>query len=90
MRIPAIAGVVMLLSACALHAQDRPTNSAQEISVEVAGGAVGYDPEIGTVFDGVIHDIRVTVSEDLRYVQINIGSGLSSIIEIDDFVVITD
>ena len=93
MRIPMVAMVVVLLAACAAQAQEtpgRPTNSAQEISIEVARGAVGYDPEIGTVFDGVVHDVRVTVSHDLRYVQINVGSGMSIIDEIVDFVVITD
>jgi hypothetical protein len=60
--------------------------------VGVAGGqgAVGYDPDVGTVFDGVVHDVRPTVSADLRYVQINVGSGMAVIIEIDDFQVITD
>jgi len=57
----------------------------------LAGGqyAVGYDPEIGTVYDGVVHDIRPTVSADLRYVQINVGSGMSIIEEIEDFEVVT-
>ena len=52
-------------------------------------GAVGYDPEIGTVFDGVVHDVRPTVSADLRYVQINVGSGMAVIEEIEDFEVVT-
>ena len=85
--------LAVLVAAVAVQAETtpaRPQNSAQEISVEVVRGAVGYDPEIGTVFDGVVHDIRVTVSHDLRYVQINIGSGISIIEEIVDFVVVTD
>jgi len=53
-------------------------------------GAVGYDPEIGTVSDGVVNDVQVTVSADRRYVQINFFSGMAIIIDIDDFVVITD
>ena len=53
-------------------------------------GAVGYDPEIGTVSDGVVHDVQVTVSADRRYVQLNFFSGMAIIIDIDDFVVVTD
>ena len=52
-------------------------------------GVVGYDPEIGTVYDGVVHDVRPTVSADLRYVQINVGSGMAIIEEIEDFEVVT-
>ena len=64
--------------------------SAQDISIVNTGGAVGYDPEIGTVFDGVVHDIRPTVSADRRYVQLDVGSGMAVIIRIDNFVVVTD
>ena len=53
-------------------------------------GVVGYDPEIGTVFDGIVHDIRPTVSADRRYVQLDVGSGMSVIIRIDNFQVVTD
>ena len=53
-------------------------------------GVVGYDPEIGTVSDGIVHDVQVVVSADRRYVQINIYSGMAIIIDIEDFVVITD
>ena len=82
--------VVLLATAGVVSAQERPGNSAQEISVEVSRGAVGYDPEIGTTFDGVVHDMRVTVTRDLLYVQIDSGTGLSAIDEIVDFVVVTD
>lgn len=53
-------------------------------------GVAAYDPEIGTVSDGVVHDVEVTVSADHRYVQINVGSGTAIIEEIEDFVVIID
>lgn len=53
-------------------------------------GVVGYDPEIGTVQDGVVHDIRPTVSADRRYVQLDVGSAVAIIIRIDNFQVITD
>jgi hypothetical protein len=52
-------------------------------------GAVGYDPEIGTVMDGVVHDVRPTVSADRRYVQIDIRSGLATIEDITEFEVVT-
>lgn len=64
--------------------------SAQDISIVSVGGAVGYDPDIGTVFDGVVHDIRPTVSADRRYVQLDVGSGIAVIIRIDNFQVVTD
>ncbi len=46
--------------------------------------------DIGTVFDGVVHDIRPTVSADRRYVQLDVGSGMAVIIRIDNFQVVTD
>ena len=68
----------------------RAVRSAQDISVVNVGGAVGYDPDIGTVQDGIVHDIRATVSADRRYVQLDVGSAEAVIIRIDNFVVVTD
>jgi len=48
-------------------------------------GAVGYDPEIGTVQDGVVHDVRAVVSHDRRYVQITVYSGMAEVIDITEF-----
>ena len=48
-------------------------------------GAVGYDPEIGTVMEGVVHDVRPIISHDRRYVQITVGSGVAEIIDITEF-----
>ena len=53
------------------------------------GGAVGYDPEIGTVMEGVVHDVRPVVSADRRYVQITVRSGISVIEDIYELEVIT-
>jgi hypothetical protein len=64
--------------------------SAQDISIVSVGGAVGYDPDVGTVQDGVVHDIRPTVSADRRYVQLDVGSAMAVIIRIDSFQVVTD
>ena len=64
--------------------------SSQDISIVNVGGAVGYDPDIGTVQDGVVHDIRPTVSADRRYVQLDVGSAEAIIIRIDNFQVVTD
>ena len=65
-------------------------SSSQDISIVSVGGAVGYDPDVGTVQDGIVHDIRPTVSADRRYVQLDVGFGAAVIIRIDNFVVITD
>jgi len=64
--------------------------SAQDISIEIVGGAVGYTPEIGTVQDGVVHDVRATVSADRRYVQMNLQPSVAIIERIDNFMVVTD
>ena len=48
-------------------------------------GAVGYDPEIGTVMEGVVHDVRPTLSHDRRYVQITVGSGVAEILDMYEF-----
>ena len=65
-------------------------NSAMDISTEVVGGQVGYDPEIGTVQDGVIGDVRATVSADRRYVQLDMHPTVSRVVAIDNFLVIVD
>ena len=52
-------------------------------------GVAGYDPDIGTVQDGVIHDVRPTVSADRRYVQIDVYSGLAVIEDITEFEVVS-
>ena len=65
-------------------------NSVQDISIQTIGGAVGYTPEVGTVQDGVVHDVRATVSADRRYVQMNLQPSFAIIERIDNFQVITD
>lgn len=91
-RICCAAAVAAVLSAL-VWAGDGPAYtdySVQDISIVNVGGAVGYDPDVGTVQDGVVHDIRATVSADRRYVQLDIGSGTATIIRIDNFQVVTD
>ena len=58
---------------------------ASEIGSQGFVGAVGYDPEIGTVQDGVVHDVRPVVSHDRRYVMITFYSGLADVIDITEF-----
>lgn len=52
-------------------------------------GAVGYDPEIGTVQDGIFLDVRPVISADRRYIQMTFNTGIAVVEEIDDFEVIT-
>ena len=84
--------VVLTLAAVAAAqiAERYAERSAQDIAVVSVGGAVGYDPDVGTVQDGVVHDIRPTVSADRRYVQLDVGSAIAVIIRIDNFQVVTD
>jgi len=62
---------------------------AADVGSQAITGAVGYDPEIGTVTEGVIHDVRPVVSADRRYVQITVRSGLADVIDITEFETIT-
>ena len=68
------------------------TNSALDISTELVGlaGAVGYNPTIGTVQDGIVGDVKATVSADRRYVQLDMRPTISTVIAIDNFLVIAD
>ncbi len=86
-----LAALVALAGICVAQGFERyAVRTAQDISIVSVGGAVGYDPDIGTVQDGVVHDIRPTVSADRRYVQLDVGSGMAVIIRIDNFQVVTD
>lgn len=80
-----VAGVVW-----AQEVNPQATNRTLEITTEPVGGAVGYDPTIGTVQDGVVGDVRATVSEDRRYVQLDMHPTISTVIAIDNFLVVTD
>ena len=81
---------VVLALAGLVYAQLTTANTAQDISVQVVrGGQVGYDPEIGTVQDGIVGDVRAVVSPDRRYVQLNLRPTVSTIVAIDNFVVVT-
>ena len=64
------------------------TNYVQDITATVAEGAVGYDPTIGTVQDGVVFDVRPTVSADRRYVQLDLRPSVAVVKSIDNFLVI--
>ncbi len=63
--------------------------SVQDIRVVTAGGAVGYQPDIATVQDGIVSDMRPTVSADRRYVQIDCRPATAVIERIDNFMVVT-
>ena len=79
MRLSAILAVLMVVGfASQAGSQFNPV-----------GGAVGYDPQIGTVMEGTVHDVHPTISHDRRYVQITIGSGVAEIIDITEFETIT-
>ena len=52
-------------------------------------GAVGYDPDIGTVQDGIVFDVRPTVSADRRYVQMDLRPSVAVIERIDNFQTVT-
>lgn len=89
--VPAALAAACVVGLATVGAIERYTeNSVQDISIEVVAGAVGYTPDVGTVQDGIVHDIRATVSADRRYVQINVGAGMAIIERIDNFQVITD
>ena len=58
---------------------------AADAGSQAITGVVGYDPEIGTVTVGVVHDVRAVVSADRRYVQITVYSGFAELIDITEF-----
>ncbi len=60
-------------------------NYVEDMTVEVAEGAVGYDPDIATVQDGIVFDVRPTVSADRRYVQLDLRPSVATIVSIDNF-----
>ncbi len=93
MRLSTVIGVllpVLLLVGlvCAQQMSRRGPSSALDISIEFVEGAVGYDPEIGTVQDGIVSDVRAIVSADRRYVQLDLRPTVSNIVAIDNFVVV--
>ena len=67
----------------------RQQNFVQDITVEVSEGAVGYDPDIGTVQDGIVFDVRPTISADRRYVQMDLRPSVAVVEDIVDFQTIT-
>jgi type II secretory pathway component GspD/PulD (secretin) len=66
-------------------AVSRQQNFVQSVTAEVSEGAVGYTPEIGTVQDGIVFDVRPTVSADRRYVQMDLRPSVAVIERIDNF-----
>ncbi len=70
-------------------ALSRQQNFVQDVTVQVSEGAVGYDPDIGTVQDGIVFDVRPTVSADRRYVQMDLRPSVAVIERIDNFQTIT-
>jgi hypothetical protein len=49
------------------------------------GGAIGFDPEISTVNSGALVDAQVVVSDDRRYVTINMRPSLSHLNSLNTF-----
>ena len=90
--VGAMAGVVLAVGMVWAAQAGRGTNSALDISTMAvgAGGAVGYTPTIGTVQDGIVGDVRATVSADRRYVQLDMHSTVSTVLAIDNFMVVTN
>ena len=70
-------------------AVSRQQNFVQSVTAEVSEGAVGYTPDIGTVQDGIVFDVRPTVSADRRYVQMDLRPSIAVIERIDNFQVVT-
>ena len=70
-------------------AVSKQQNFVQDVTVQVSEGAVGYDPDIGTVQDGIVFDVRPTVSADRRYVQMDLRPSVAVIERIDNFQTIT-
>lgn len=67
----------------------RQQNFVQDVTVEVSEGAVGYDPDIGTVQDGIVFDVRPTVSADRRYVRMDLRPSVAVVEDISEFETIT-
>ncbi|MEM9166074.1 MAG: hypothetical protein AAGB48_03520 [Planctomycetota bacterium] len=55
------------------------TAFVSQLTPVVATSAVGFDPEISVVSEGVTLEVEGTVSADRRYVTMNISTGLSRI-----------
>ncbi len=70
-------------------AVSRQQNFVQNVTAQVSEGAVGYSPDIGTVQDGIVFDVRPTVSADRRYVQMDLRPSVAVIERIDNFQTIT-
>ena len=64
-------------------------NYVSDVTVDVAEGAVGYDPTISTIQDGIVFDVRPTVSADRRYVQLDLRPAVARVIAIDNFPVLS-
>jgi hypothetical protein len=74
--VPIIFAAVLSLIAARAWAQDVPPFN---------GGGTIYEPEIGVVSTGAISDVQVAVSEDLRYVQINVRASNSGLLSLNTF-----
>ena len=70
-------------------AVSRQQNFVASVEATTAETAVGYTPDIGTVQDGIVFDVRPTVSADRRYVQMDLRPSLAVVERIDNFQVIT-
>jgi type II secretory pathway component GspD/PulD (secretin) len=56
-----------------------------DIDIDAAEAAAYPDPTIDTVQDGIVFDVRPTVSADRRYVQMDLRPSLSVVEEMREF-----
>ncbi|MFH1022552.1 MAG: hypothetical protein V1809_04130 [Planctomycetota bacterium] len=50
-----------------------------DYTVQIAAGAVGYDPDISIVQDGVVFDVRPIVSHDRRYITLDLKPTVATL-----------
>ena len=54
----------------------------KDYDVEIAQNSVAADPEIGTVQDGLVLDVRPTVSHDRKYVTLELRPTISTVTQL--------
>ena len=62
-----------------------PAARAQGVAPIFGGGAVAFQPEIGVINTGVLNDVQATVSQDLKYVTLNMQPQQSNLIALHEF-----
>lgn len=62
---------------------------AQQVPAFFGGGVVAYDPEVSTIQSGAIMDAQATVSDDHKYVTLNMRAGNSRLQSLQNYPVST-